>query len=136
MQNPTAQPANIQAFRLSEDEAQVVYSSRRGLCTLAHGIIEVIADFYGEDISIREVTCTKKGHPYCTFEAKRVTADNAPSEVEAVSMESIATAESLGDSFSLGCVACEISSGRRAFESDSTKAIISSMQRLEPKDSD
>lgn len=32
MQNPTAQPANIQAFRLSDDEAQGVYSSRRGLC--------------------------------------------------------------------------------------------------------
>ena len=85
-----------------------------GFVLLAHGIIEVIADFYGEDISIREVTCTKKGHTHCTFEAKRVTADNAPSEVEAVSMESIATAESfeetfvasesLGDFFSLGCV--------------------------------
>jgi predicted Ser/Thr protein kinase len=99
MQNPTAQPANIQAFRLSEDEAQVVYSSRRGLCTLAHGIIEGIADFYQEDISIREVTCAKQGHPFCTFEAKRVVAENDVSEVKIVSMESTATAESFEETF-------------------------------------
>ena len=60
IQNPKAQPANMQAFRLTEDDAQVVYSSRRGLCTLAHGIIEGIADFYGENINIREVTCAKQ----------------------------------------------------------------------------
>jgi len=99
MQNPTAQPANIQAFRLSEGEAQVVYSSRRGLCTLAHGIIEGIVDFYQENISIREVTCAKQGHPFCTFEAKRVISDNDASDVELVSMESTATSESYADTF-------------------------------------
>ena len=30
MQNPTAQSGSIQTFRLSDDEAHVVYSSRRG----------------------------------------------------------------------------------------------------------
>ena len=40
------------------------------------------------------------------------------------------------DFFSLGCVAYEIFSGRRALDSDSTKTIISSMQRFEPKESD
>ncbi len=99
MQNPTAQPANIQAFRLSDDEAQIVYSSRRGLCTLAHGIIEGIADFYKENISVREVTCTKQGHPFCTFEAKRVVADDDPTEVESVYLGSAATADSFDETF-------------------------------------
>jgi len=82
MQNPTAQPANIQSFRLSADEAQIVYSSRRGLCRLAHGIIEGIGDFFEEDISVREVTCTKQGHPFCTFEVKRVLEETGTPEVE------------------------------------------------------
>ena len=99
MQNPTAQPANIQAFRLSEDEAQIVYSSRRGLCTLAHGIIEGIADFYKEDISVREVTCAKQGHPFCTFEAKRVVVQEDPPEVESVNLGSTATADSFEETF-------------------------------------
>jgi predicted Ser/Thr protein kinase len=99
MQNPTAQPANIQAFRLSDDEAQIVYSSRRGLCTLAHGIIEGIADFYKENISVREVTCAKQGHPFCTFEAKRVVADDDPPEVESVNLRSAATVDSFDETF-------------------------------------
>lgn len=40
------------------------------------------------------------------------------------------------DFFSLGCVAYEIFSGRRAFDSDSTKAVISSIQRFDPPESD
>ena len=99
MQNPTAQPANIQAFRLSDDEAQIVYSSRRGLCALAHGIIEGIADFYQEEISIREVTCAKQGHPFCTFEAKRVALDGDSPQVESVDLGATATAESFDETF-------------------------------------
>jgi serine/threonine protein kinase len=40
------------------------------------------------------------------------------------------------DFFSLGCVAYEIFSGKRAFDSGSTQSVISSMQRFEPKGSD
>ena len=40
------------------------------------------------------------------------------------------------DYFSLGCVAYEIFSGKRAFDSDSTQAVISSMQRFDPRDAD
>ena len=99
IQNPTAQPANIQAFRLTEDEAQVIYSSRRGLCTLAHGIIEGIADFYGENINIREVTCAKQGHPFCTFEAKRELEQSETEEVDVVSFGATATADDCDETF-------------------------------------
>lgn len=40
------------------------------------------------------------------------------------------------DFFSLGCVAYEIFSGKRVFDSDSTQSVTSSMQRFEPKCSD
>jgi hypothetical protein len=74
MLNPTAQPANIQAFRLDEQSAQVVYSSRRGLCSLARGILEGLGESYGEELSVHELTCCQQGHPFCTFEVKRVPA--------------------------------------------------------------
>ncbi|MDA7906885.1 protein kinase [Rhodopirellula sp.] len=99
MQNPTAQPANIQAFRLSENEAHVVYSSRRGLCTLAHGIIEGVADFYKENITIREVTCAKQGHPFCTFEAKRVVVQDEITEGKSIVIEPTVTSESFQETF-------------------------------------
>ena len=99
MQDPTAQPRNIQAFRLSDGVAQIVDSSRRGLCTLAHGIIEGIADFYKEDTGIREVTCAKQERPFCTFEAKRVALDGDPPEVESLNLGSVAIAESFDETF-------------------------------------
>ena len=62
VQNSKAQPANIQAFRVGENEIEVVYTSRRGLCALAHGIIEGLAEYYEEDISVEQITCTQ-GQP-------------------------------------------------------------------------
>jgi len=72
MQNPTAMPANIQSFRLSEHQMQVVYSSRRNLCPLARGILEGMGEHFHEELTVREVTCTRQGHPFCTFDVSRV----------------------------------------------------------------
>jgi len=74
MLNPTAQPASIQAFRLDDCSAQVVYSSRRGLCSLARGILEGLGTVYGEELSVSELTCCRQGHPFCTFEVKKAAA--------------------------------------------------------------
>ena len=73
IQNSKAQPANIQAFRVGENEIEVVYTSRRGLCALAHGIIEGIGAHYEEDISVEQITCTQNGDAFCTFRVKRNT---------------------------------------------------------------
>ncbi|MDG1510409.1 MAG: protein kinase [Mariniblastus sp.] len=73
VQNAKAQPANIQAFRVGENEIEVVYTSRRGLCALAHGIIEGIAKYYEEDISVDQITCTQDSQAFCTFSVKRNT---------------------------------------------------------------
>ena len=70
IQNPDAQPANIQAFRLSETEMRVIYSSRRGLCSLAHGILLGMGEHYKQDLKITHTTCTKRGDPFCTFDVK------------------------------------------------------------------
>lgn len=77
IQNPDAQPANIQAFRLSETEMQVIYSSRRGLCSLAHGILLGMGEHYKQDLQITQTTCTKRGDPFCTFDVKLVNADES-----------------------------------------------------------
>lgn len=69
--NPTAQPAHIQAHRLDDDHIQVIYSSRRGLCSLARGILEGVAEHYGENVAIEEVSCTRNGDPFCTFTLAR-----------------------------------------------------------------
>ena len=116
MQNPTAQPANIQAFRLSDDETQVVYSSRRGLCRLAHGIIEGIGDFFAEEIAVREITCAKQGHPFCTFEVKRVLNQNESHEIECTTVDPQPTDGSFQETF----VATEgANDSNSTFDSDS-----------------
>ena len=70
--NPGAEPASIQAFQLSESEMQVIYSSRRGLCALAKGILEGLGPVFDEDITVTENTCCQKGDPFCTFTMNRV----------------------------------------------------------------
>ncbi len=72
-QNSKAQPANIQSFRVGENEIEVVYTSRRGLCALAHGILEGIAEYYDEDITVDQVTCTTEGNTFCTFSVQKNT---------------------------------------------------------------
>lgn len=84
IQNPEAQPANIQAFRLNENEMQVIYSSRRGLCSLAKGILSGMGEHYRQDLEIRHTTCTKRGDPFCTFDVKIANS----SDLESVKVES------------------------------------------------
>ena len=78
IQNPEAQPANIQAFRLNENTVQVIYSSRRGLCDLAEGILNGLGEFYNENLEVRQLTCSKQGEPFCTFEVTKLA--EAPEE--------------------------------------------------------
>ena len=67
-----AEPARIQAFRLDDSTLQVVYSSRRGLCALADGILRGLGPVFDESIDVQHVTCVNRGDPFCTFELKRI----------------------------------------------------------------
>lgn len=82
--NPDAQPATIQAFRLNENKMQVVYSSRRGLCPLAKGILLGVSDHFNEKVTVREITCTKNGSPFCTFDVESVVDSDAPEDETAL----------------------------------------------------
>ena len=65
--NPSAEPADIESHQISDSEMQVVYSSRRGLCALAHGILLGMGDLFSQNLEINEVYCSKRGDPFCTF---------------------------------------------------------------------
>lgn len=98
--NPEADPANIQAFELSDDQVQVVYSSQRGLCSLANGILQGLGDVFDEELTVVENTCSQKGDPFCTFTVTKVTQGvEIPSEAPLVS-----TAISSSSSISSGSV--------------------------------
>ena len=75
--NPDAEPATIQAFELSDDEVQVVYSSQRGLCALANGILQGLGDVFDEELKVVENTCAHKGDPFCTFTVTKVKIDES-----------------------------------------------------------
>jgi predicted Ser/Thr protein kinase len=78
--NPGAEPASIQAFELSENQMQVIYSSQRGLCSLAQGILEGLGGVYEEEISVTKDTCCKKGDPFCAYTLTRVVAETDSDE--------------------------------------------------------
>ena len=45
--DPEARPADIQCYQIPDTEMQVVYSSRRGLCDLARGILTGMGSVFG-----------------------------------------------------------------------------------------
>ncbi len=65
--NPLADPPVVQGLRISENEMQLTYNSKRQLCTVAKGIIRGVAGIYGEDVEIVEHSCMHSGYLYCTF---------------------------------------------------------------------
>ncbi len=44
------------------------YSSSRKLCSLVKGLIQGVAERYGETVSINETQCMKHGAPHCRIE--------------------------------------------------------------------
>ncbi|MGH2508031.1 MAG: heme NO-binding domain-containing protein [Ktedonobacteraceae bacterium] len=57
-------------YRVHPHNAQtlaLIYDSPRQLCPLLQGAIEGSADYYGEQVSIAEQTCMRRGDPACTF---------------------------------------------------------------------
>lgn len=123
--NPDAEPATIQAFELSENEVQVVYSSPRGLCALANGILQGLGDYFAEDLQVVENTCRHKGDPFCTFTVTKIEAgltqsggssseDAGDADLEAekpISDPYAMTSDSIDADKSTGMQSAEVSSG-------------------------
>ena len=66
-------PPELRAMRVSEDTAVVRYGSDRELCMLAEGIIDGVADHYGESYEIRHAPCQLEGGDHCDFVVERTT---------------------------------------------------------------
>ena len=71
MGDKTVRPAHLQSLTLDDSTMQMVYSSKRGLCSLAKGIMLGISDHYGETISIFHNSCTKEGDACCVFTVEK-----------------------------------------------------------------
>lgn len=59
--------ASVPEFSVAGDDAQLVllYTSARGLCHLAEGLAEGLADAFGEDVAIHQSTCRHRGDETC-----------------------------------------------------------------------
>jgi len=45
----------------------LTYTSHRGLCSFAEGLVEGSADHYGETVTITQTECSKRGDENCTL---------------------------------------------------------------------
>ena len=67
---PNARPPQLSVTELADDGVAIEYSSPRQLCVLLRGLAEGTARHYGEDASIDEVSCMKRGDPSCRLEVR------------------------------------------------------------------
>ncbi|MBF0152579.1 MAG: heme NO-binding domain-containing protein [Magnetococcales bacterium] len=64
-QNVNIEPPAIRTLRLRHGETAIVYFSSRHLCSLLHGIIQGIGDYFDEPIVLKEHLCMKNGSLLC-----------------------------------------------------------------------
>lgn len=70
-------PPELRAKRVDDETAIIRYGSERGLCMLAEGIIDGVADHYGESYHVTHDTCQATGDPHCDFIVRRSTPEIA-----------------------------------------------------------
>ena len=68
--NRDAAPPALSCSRPDRDTVIIEYDSPRKLCHLAKGIIQGIADHYGEQIRLDEQSCMHMGNPACVIEIR------------------------------------------------------------------
>ncbi len=52
------------------DQLQIHYSSKRGLCHLMEGLLDGVAEHFGETITHTQSACAHEGAEHCTFDIK------------------------------------------------------------------
>lgn len=67
-------PPALDARRVDDAMVVVEYSSDRGLCDVAMGLIEGIGDEYGDPLNVEESQCMHDGAPYCELVVTNATA--------------------------------------------------------------
>jgi hypothetical protein len=63
--NPGAAPPALRVARPTPDRVLIEYASERRWCALGKGLIQGIADHYGEKVQIAEETCQLQGEAVC-----------------------------------------------------------------------
>lgn len=71
-QNEDNDPPTVSCDRVVSDMAVLTYESDRQLCQMGWGIIEGLANEYGEDVSIEEDQCMLEGDDHCEFTIERM----------------------------------------------------------------
>lgn len=74
IRNPGAQPPQLVATRVSENEVVVNYTSQRKLCSVAKGIAQGVCDHFGERVVITETSCMNMGGPACDIHVRKLAA--------------------------------------------------------------
>jgi hypothetical protein len=67
---PNAAPPKLHVTELDGDGVSIVYSSPRQLCVLLRGLAQGTASHYGEQATIEEPACMRRGDPACRFEVR------------------------------------------------------------------
>lgn len=68
VRNPGARPPVLLCLRTSPTELQIMYSSRRRMCSLAKGIVTGLARHFGETVAINDEACMLRGDPFCALQ--------------------------------------------------------------------
>lgn len=74
---PNAAPPELAVTALDGDGVSIIYASRRGLCVLLRGLVQGTASHYGEQATLVETTCMRRGDPACRFEVRLTPARSA-----------------------------------------------------------
>ncbi|RKD93865.1 heme-NO-binding protein [Halopiger aswanensis] len=70
-------PPELRTRRVDDRRVALAYESDRGLCALARGLLEGIADYYDEPLHIEQRRCMHEGADCCVFVVTRRRADGA-----------------------------------------------------------
>lgn len=68
--NARAAPPDIRVLEPAPDRLELVYDSPRKLCPIMHGMIESVAELYGERVDVTEPACMHRGDPACRFDVR------------------------------------------------------------------
>lgn len=64
---PQAAPPRLHVAPFGDDGVVVSYTSERRLCSMAEGLIEGVADYYGENIETDHAPCMLRGDLACAL---------------------------------------------------------------------
>ncbi|NUP07796.1 MAG: heme NO-binding domain-containing protein [Polyangiaceae bacterium] len=70
MKAPGASPPELTIERIAPDEVRIRYGSQRKLCALARGLVQGLADHYGETVTISETSCMLRGGASCDISVR------------------------------------------------------------------